>query len=283
MFVKYTKADVGMVVRILPQNITSYDLLKTLALLLMVVDHIGYYFFPEQLWFRTIGRLCVPIWFFLIGYARTRDLPQKMWSGGVILVFANFVSGISLFPLNILATMIILRLSIDFVIRHYMKSKTHIYVISAILLVLIIPTSILFEYGTSAFIMTMYGYFVRNRGEGQGDYNDSFIRGFMIFSFVSFIISQQLFFGFSVNQFTFLISGVLLVNIILPSFKSSEYPKLTNIVPNLLGGVIRFCGRNTLEVYVIHLVMFKLFALLLGYDGYNLFEFELVDLSMFDM
>ncbi len=37
----------------LPAPLTAYDLLKTLAIILMVVDHIGAYFFPDQMWWRV--------------------------------------------------------------------------------------------------------------------------------------------------------------------------------------------------------------------------------------
>ena len=32
----------------LPRELTSYDFLKAFALITMVIDHTGYYFFPEQ-------------------------------------------------------------------------------------------------------------------------------------------------------------------------------------------------------------------------------------------
>ena len=51
----------------LPKNITSYDLFKTLALVLMIADHIGFYFYPNELWLRAFGRLSAPMWLFLIG------------------------------------------------------------------------------------------------------------------------------------------------------------------------------------------------------------------------
>ena len=63
----------------LPKELTSYDLLKSLAVILMICDHIGYFFFPEEMWFRTLGRLCLPIWFFLIGYARGDEVSKLFW------------------------------------------------------------------------------------------------------------------------------------------------------------------------------------------------------------
>lgn len=43
-------------------------MLKALALLTMVIDHIGFLFFPDQDWMRAIGRLTMPIF----GYAIAR-------------------------------------------------------------------------------------------------------------------------------------------------------------------------------------------------------------------
>ena len=55
----------SMNVKTLPTAITSYDLFKTLAVATMLIDHVGIYFFPDELWFRVIGRLSFPIWLFL--------------------------------------------------------------------------------------------------------------------------------------------------------------------------------------------------------------------------
>lgn len=51
------------------------DFLKFLAMLTMLIDHIGYLFFPSQIWLRIIGRLSFPIFAFLIsrGYRYTSD------------------------------------------------------------------------------------------------------------------------------------------------------------------------------------------------------------------
>lgn len=63
--------------RMLPREVTSYDLLKCAAVIIMVIDHVGFYFYPENLWFRAVGRIGFPVWFFLVGYARGRDIPPQ--------------------------------------------------------------------------------------------------------------------------------------------------------------------------------------------------------------
>ena len=42
-------------IRKLPQELTSYDLLKTLAVVTMIIDHIGLYFFPDDVGWRIVG------------------------------------------------------------------------------------------------------------------------------------------------------------------------------------------------------------------------------------
>ena len=98
-------------------NLTSYDLMKTLAVLLMIIDHTAYYEFIDSDWPRAIGRLCVPIWFFLIGYANTRSIPLRFWGGAILLVFANFVVGYNIFELNVLFSLILARLTIDYCVK----------------------------------------------------------------------------------------------------------------------------------------------------------------------
>lgn len=257
----------------LPSDITSYDLLKAFAVVIMIIDHVGFYFFPDDLWWRAIGRIGFPVWFFLVGYARGRDIPTKLWGGALILMAANIVTGMYIFPLNALFTIIAIRLLIDVVFKYGLKKQAYLWTIGVVLFLLVPPSYLLSEYGTQALITAMYGYCVRHKKE-IGD--DKLIFNFMIFAYVTFIIIQQVSFAFSTEQFAFMAAGTLLVRMILFYFDSYSYPKLTKMMPTPGAWLIQLCGRRTLEIYILHLILFKFVALYLGLEGYDWFNPEWV-------
>jgi hypothetical protein len=61
-------------------------LLKIIAMLTMVIDHIGVIFFPEQEEWRVIGRIAFPLYAYFIaqGYRYTRDL--KTYSSRLLVL-----------------------------------------------------------------------------------------------------------------------------------------------------------------------------------------------------
>ena len=91
--------------------------LKILAILAMVLDHVGAVFFPTQILFRAAGRIAAPIMAFLIaeGYTKTRDVRRYMFR---LLFFAlasmlpyQWVFGSS--PFNILFDLLLGLWAID--------------------------------------------------------------------------------------------------------------------------------------------------------------------------
>lgn len=265
-----------MIRKPITDNLTSYDALKTFAVLIMVVDHIGHYFFPDILWLRVIGRLCVPAWFFLIGYARSRDLPRELWIGALVLTAADVVVGMPLFPVNILVTIIIIRLVLDKAITLFEKNKASQIAFAFVLFMVILPTSLITDYGTSGLIMAMFGYYVRHKKSEQ------FTLGMLVFCWLSYILSQQLSSGFDVNQFTVVAGGTLAAYYVLKYFRPMDMPSLRRAITPVGVFIMQACGRYSLEIYVAHLLIFKLIAISMGFEGFGLFQVQLLPPELFE-
>lgn len=61
------------------------DFLKTIAIITMVIDHLGLYFFPEYEIMRVIGRISMPIFCFFAGYNFHKKPKIKILVVGVLL------------------------------------------------------------------------------------------------------------------------------------------------------------------------------------------------------
>jgi hypothetical protein len=258
----------------LPPVLTSYDFLKATALILMVVDHVGYYFYPEDMWFRIVGRFSAPIWLFLVGYARSRDLSPRMWIGAIILVVANYVVGMAILPLNILFTSLFCRMALDPVMDVVRRNPKALYPIATVLFFLTLAAFAVFEYGTAALLIVMTGYMVRNR-EGLGMSKNDLTQFAGVAALMYACIEVFTFMQYGKYAMMSVAIGLLVLVLFLLKFRPYEYPEITQTLPKPVAGLIRLMGRRTLEFYVLHLVLFKAAVLFMGSHGTSLFNFHI--------
>ena len=248
----------------LPNVVTHLDILKTIAIIFVIVDHIGFYFFPDQLGWRAFGRLgAAPFWFFLIGYALSRELPNNLLIGALVLVLADLMMFSSLVPFNILVSIVLLRLTIDYVVNFVLRTR-YIFIISVLVLSLTyIGVNIILEYGTFAWLFGMLGYLARHK---ETVINNTFFTkmdyvGCCAFTVLIYCFYQNAIFKFSDIQFA--VMTILTASIIafLANMRPMTFPQIQD--PSLKR-FLQFCGRNTLEIYVAHLLLFKVlfFAIL---------------------
>jgi hypothetical protein len=269
----FCKENMCMIRKKLPIEITSYDLVKTFAIIIMIIDHIGLYLFPDAIEWRMVGRLCVPVWLFLIGYARSRDISPSLWMGAFVLVGADVIVGWPILSLNILFTIIIIRLVLDYVVAWFEKSDAMRFAVGLGIILLLIPT-LAVDYGTSALALAMYGYYVRRYQEGFCSLY--FMRGVMVFAFMVFVLGQQISFGFTSLQFALTAGGLLFVTIAMQYFTARDFPALGMKIGTVGTGFLKLCGRYSLEIFVMHLLVFKFAALFLGHEGLGWFDLKFI-------
>ena len=73
----------------LSRVVDNTDWLKTAAIVLVLIDHVGYFFIDDDHWWSVFGRMAAPSFFFLIGYAHTRAVPLQWIFLGVILTLLD--------------------------------------------------------------------------------------------------------------------------------------------------------------------------------------------------
>lgn len=238
----------------LTDDLTAYDWLKTLAIILMVVDHFGFYFFPEIEMFRVFGRLCAPIFFFLIGYANTRDLPMRWLAATGILLVVNMMYGLPVLPLCILMTMMLIRLAIDPLMNWLKVHPVYLWWVLLLLVFAMIPTDMLVEYGTMGMVIAIAGFAARRQEVVRDAFGARMPEILLAFALGSYGAMSAVIFGFSTFGIMVLAAGIIGLYFVLQNFKpvvsegSASHPH---------AGLVRFCGRYTVEIYVIHLIVLK--------------------------
>ncbi len=258
-----------------PAVLTSYDLFKTFAVLTMIVDHVGYYFFPEEMWWRAVGRLSAPMWLFLIGYARSRDLSPMLLIGAGVLVLASGVMGPSLMPTNILVNIIIIRLVLDQFAARMLRSPANFIEIGVLILIAAVPTAIFTDYGTAGLMIAIFGYAIRKHQDGETMFKDA-VPMAGVFAFLIFYGLILISFTFTMEQKILSFVGVGGVLAAMAVFKGVEYPKLTAAMPKPITLLLQFFGRYSLEIYVGHLLLFKMAALYMGLQSHSFWSWKIL-------
>jgi hypothetical protein len=155
----------------------------------MLIDHIGIVFFPEELLFRLMGRLALPIFAIRLsnGYKYTRNFNNYfmriLFLGIISQPIYIFTFGFDFFQMfNICFILAFGLLSIHILekIKEINKNKNIVYALQGITLTILIYISHIFsfEYGTYSLLMILSVYFFKN----------NIINFMAIFSLISFIL-----------------------------------------------------------------------------------------------
>jgi len=127
---------------------------ETIAMLTMFIDHLGAAYFPDQIWFRIIGRISMPLYTFGIvqGYKYTNSF-NKYFLRLVVIALVSQPFYAQLFhtqSLNMVFTLLVCLI----MLKYYDQPKSMVkYLI--IPLAAFVLEAISFDYGFYAFLLTL--------------------------------------------------------------------------------------------------------------------------------
>ncbi len=234
---------------------THHDALKSLALLLMIIDHLGFYFWPEALWLRAIGRLSAPIWLFLIGYSPSSQPAWKLWLWGLLLAIAIASQGLPFFHVNILITIALCRLVLPWLSRLTPKSTEALVVQWGLLAALILPTQNFFDYGSFGLMAAYAGYLCRHSAYPK---IHKILYGCL--TLLAYGILCQFNFHFTAEHWFFLLPALVGLAFLLWHFRAGTFRQghFANTENFIFAPLLRLCGRYTLEIFIAHHLLFLL-------------------------
>ena len=249
--------------------IDNTDWLKTVAIILVTIDHFGYFFIEDNQWWSLTGRLAAPVFFFLLGYAETRKVPFSwIWTGVILTVLDSWNTNWAWVAPNILLSLALIRLArtnVQFLLRRH--GWPSYLLLTAVLIAAVPITTEFVEYGSEGWLWALFGL-------GQRMYIDSRAvtaqstpspatkpnPGLMrllagLVASVVCVWQEQLEYSFSETQLAVLILGISGLSISLCQFRRG--PSRIQL-PQLFAGGLHFIGRHTLEIYAIQLAGFEI-------------------------
>jgi hypothetical protein len=260
--------------------VDNTDWLKIAAIILVSVDHFGYFFIENDLWWSTFGRLAAPPFFFLIGYAQTRTVPLNwIWLGVILTLLDSWNNDWTWVAPNILLSFALIRFA-----RPYLQIivQRHGWVAFAILVAALIAAQPMaakvVDYGSAGWLWALLGFYQRiyanNRSDtgvagaaqspapvpGSKAGNAGLMRLLAcLVAAVFYVWQEQMEFQFPQVNFTAFVLGIAILSLCLCLF--TRGPSRIQ-PPEPMAGALRFIGRHTLEIYAIQLAFFELVILL---------------------
>jgi TraX protein len=233
--------------------LNTHQVIKLLALVLMTVDHVGAFLYPDQLWWRAVGRITFPVWFFLVGHALNYRFSRDLLLWALVLVVLSPFLGKEVFPVNALITILCCQLALQQVEKHDWLTRYPAELIAASILFLI-PSYLLMEYGVLGFFYALMGYAVRC---GQMQWRRGKLVMLVAFGFY---VGMMLFaFQFTPAQQIVAVLGTAAVTVYLARFVHRPVA-----MPRVVVAPLQTLSRWSMQYYVVHRVLFQAVGVMRG-------------------
>ena len=149
--------------------VDNTDWLKAAAIVLVSVDHFGYFFMEDDLWWSAFGRLAAPIFFFLLGFAQSRTVPLHwIWLGVVLTLLESWNADWTWVVPNILLSLALIRFARPYVqILLIREGWAGFFLLVCGLLAVLPITSKIVDYGSAGWLWALCGLCQRMYVDGR--------------------------------------------------------------------------------------------------------------------
>jgi len=244
------------------RRVTTTDAWKLFAIAFVLIDHYGLFFDPDETWWRLFGRLASPVFFFFIGFARTRTVPWTWMFFGLLITAVDFATAANRQVLiNILLNFALLRLALPSVERHVMTYPARLAAVALASAAVIPVLDPVLEYGGEGWLWALFGLAHRMLLESGEEFARVRRNLLGMAAGLAYIVRERSDYGFDLVQSALLIVFVVGLVLGLMRFRRTD---LSWQPPPPLKPVFTFTGRHTLEIYGVTLLAMQLVAYAIG-------------------
>jgi non-ribosomal peptide synthetase-like protein len=254
-----------------PRAVDNTDWLKATAIVFVVVAHFGHFFIEDDSWWSVFGRLAAPMFFFLMGYAKSRTVPAHWIGVGIVLTLLDSSNNDWTWVApNILLSFVLIRIASRHAERFVRRYGWVGCVVLLGALVAMLPVAApIVDYGAEGWLWALFGLCQRLHVDGVADGGRSSSAPALatpggtgptrllacLVAAVVYIWQEQLEFAFSETQLAVVVLCVGVMALVLCLFRRG--PSRIQPAENI-AGVLRFIGRHTLAIYAIQLAASEL-------------------------
>jgi hypothetical protein len=247
------------------RRVTTTDVLKFIGVVTLLIDHYGLFYRPDEMAWRLVGRTAAAIFFFLIGFARTRTVPWAWLAFGAAITALNFAAARNWqgTTVNILFNFALLRVAVLPLVDRYVLWRPIPLALLSLAAALLIPaTDEILEYGTEGWLWAFFGLAHRRALENPGPRIEWTRVGLAAMAALAYIpreIHDYAFGGVKSAVLVMLVGAIVLTLFRFRRIALAWQP------PAPLAAALRFCGRHSLEIYGVTLLAMQAHALLVPF------------------
>jgi hypothetical protein len=233
--------------------VTTLDMLKLAAVLLMVSDHLGLYFLDGNGW-RIAGRPVAAIFGFLIGFSGKSRVPIA-WIAmglGLTLLAEHLDDDGNRPPLDVLITLALTRVAVPALDSLHRRNPLLLIIVAACLAGITQWIQGYVDYGAEIAVAAIVGVAVRLNDHRATDHTA--IAGTVLIAATTMSLLAIKTLELSGTEAWATGTIIAATFLLLALFRKAEVP---GVPPRLRPG-LRWIGRNTLAIYAVHLALFQI-------------------------